>query len=163
MIILVTGLPGTGKTSLAKDLSLLIEASLLSSDQVRKELLDTPTYSDEEKELVYRVLFLLAKYIHRTGKNCVIDASFFKEKLRQKAISVLNSDANKFRIVECSCPDDVAIKRIKSRKSGYSDADESVFYKIKEEYEPISEKHVTIDTSQASPAELAKIALSKIE
>ncbi|NIP62400.1 MAG: AAA family ATPase [Nitrosopumilaceae archaeon] len=160
---MVTGLPGTGKTSLAKEISLLTDASFLSSDKVRKELFKKPTYDSKEKDLVYRALFLLAKYIHATGKNCVIDASFFKEKLRKRAASILNSEKSQLKIIECACPDNVAIKRIKSRKAGYSDADESVFYKIKNEYEPISEKHITIDTSQKSPADCAKQAIAQLE
>jgi predicted kinase len=48
LIILICGYPGVGKTTLANELAPLINAVVLSTDKIRKELIDTPNYSDEE-------------------------------------------------------------------------------------------------------------------
>ena len=59
MIIIVCGLPGVGKTSLAKELAPLIRAVILSTDKIRKELISKPTYRKQEKKLIYDVMLLL--------------------------------------------------------------------------------------------------------
>lgn len=49
MIIVICGLPGVGKTTLAKEIALLVNAVLLSTDKIRKELLSRPTYGRKKK------------------------------------------------------------------------------------------------------------------
>ncbi len=156
-------MPGVGKTSLAKELVKLLHAILLSSDKVRKELVDAPKYTIKEKERVYDVLFLLAKYLSSAGVDCVIDASFFKENLRRKALEKIGIPKKNVVMVECVCPEDVVISRISSRKKDYSDADVQVYKKIKKQYEPIKMNHITIDTLKNTPLESAKILMSKIQ
>lgn len=56
---------------------------VLSTDKIRKELIDKPTYSEQEKKLIYDVLILLAKYLHNTGINCILDATFNSQKTRE--------------------------------------------------------------------------------
>ncbi|HZL22542.1 MAG TPA: hypothetical protein VFC05_04410, partial [Nitrososphaeraceae archaeon] len=50
---------------------------------------------------------------------------------------------------ECICPEELVISRIKERKNDYSDANISIYKMIKKIYEPITEKHITVDTSQS--------------
>jgi predicted kinase len=74
LIVLVCGLPGVGKTSVSKELAKLTRWTILSTDKIRKELFPNPTYSTEEKRLIYDVLMLIAKYLHCSGTNCILDA-----------------------------------------------------------------------------------------
>ena len=80
---MVCGYPGVGKTTLANELESLINGVVLSTDKIRKELIDKPTYSEQEKKLIYDVLILLAKYLHNTGINCILDATFNSQKTRE--------------------------------------------------------------------------------
>jgi len=75
LIVIVCGLPGVGKTTLSKALAPLIDAIILSTDKIRKELIPNPTYSKKEREFVYEMLLLIAKYLHNAGKNCILDAT----------------------------------------------------------------------------------------
>ena len=52
--------------------------------------------------------------------------------------------------MECICPEDIIISRLRQRKYDYSDADFSVYRKMKRIYEPVNEEHITIDTSNLS-------------
>ena len=83
MIILVCGYPGVGKTTLANELGPLINAIILSTDKIRKELIDKPNYGEEEKNLIYNILLLIAKYLHRAGINYILDATFNTQKARE--------------------------------------------------------------------------------
>ena len=67
LIFLFCGLPGVGKTRLATELAPLINAVVLSTDKLRKELIPSPTYTKEEKQLIYDIMLLVARYLHNAG------------------------------------------------------------------------------------------------
>ena len=158
MIILICGYPGVGKTTLANELGPLINAVILSTDKIRKELIDKPNYREEEKKLIYNILLLIAKYLHNNGINCILDATFNNQKAIEDIKKGLNLTDDQFKIIECICPEELVISRIQKRKSGYSDADESIYRMIKENYEPLKEKHITVDTSQSLKKIVAEVA-----
>ena len=158
MIILICGYPGVGKTTLANELGHFINAVILSTDKIRKELIDKPNYSEEEKKLIYNILLLIAKYLHNAGINCILDATFNNQKAIEDIKKGLNLTDDQFKIVECVCPEELIISRIQNRKMGYSDADISIYRMIKENYEPIQEKHIIVDTSQSLKKIVAEVA-----
>ncbi len=150
MLVIICGLPGVGKTTIAKNLAPLIDASILSTDKIRKELISNPTYQKEERALIYDVMILLAKYLQQVGRNCILDATFNKEYSRNQVKNMLKVSEDQFFIVECTCPEKIILSRLKNIEKGYSDADASVYQKMKKIYEPVKCKHITVDTSQDS-------------
>jgi hypothetical protein len=160
LIVLVCGLPGVGKTTLSKEIAPLIDAIHLSTDKIRKQLIQKPTYHKQERELIYDVFILIAKYLHIAGKNCILDATFNKEKSRKDVQRKLALPSDQVFIVECVCPEDLVISRIESRKNDWSDADINIYHKMKEIYEPVRGKHITADTSK--PAKMIARVVSKI-
>jgi predicted kinase len=158
MIIIICGLPGVGKTTLAKELAPLVNAVLLSTDKIRKELFSRPTYGRGERKLIYDVMILIAKYLHKAGINCILDATFTRESSRleiKKKLGLANKD---FQIIECMCPEDIILSRLRERKYDYSDADIAVYRNMKRIYEPVNEEHMTIDTSSLSNKDIRSIA-----
>ena len=159
--MLFCGLSGVGKTRLANELAPLINAIVLSTDKIRKELISKPTYTKEEKELIYDVMLLVGRYLHNAaGINCILDGTFNTEESRKKAIRKLKSvPPNQICIVECTCPEDIVISRLKARKGDYSDADIDIYRKMKKVYEPVKERerHIVIDTSQDPKINAEKI------
>ena len=151
MIILFCGLPGVGKTRLANELAPLINAIVLSTDRIRKELIPKPTYTKEEKELIYDVMLLIGKYLHNEANmNCIFDATFNTEESRENAKRKLTGvSPDQIYIVECTCPEDIVISRLKARKGDYSDADVGIYKKMKQVYEPVkdNQRHIVVDTS----------------
>lgn len=147
MIVIICGLPGTGKTTIAKKLAPTINAIVLSSDKIRKELIPNPTYQKEERALIFDVMILLAKYLKLADRNFILDATFNKEYSRNQVKKDLQISNDLFFIVECTCPEKIILSRIENRKDDYSDADVSVYQNMKKIYEPVKAKHITIDTS----------------
>jgi len=151
LIVLFSGLPGVGKTLLANELAPLIKAIVLSTDKIRKDVISNPTYTEEEKELIYDVMLILAKYLHEAaGTNCILDATFNTKESRRKAREKLEGvSPEQIYIIECVCPEDIVLSRLKARKGGYSDAAIDVYRKMKQVYEPVEEKerHIVADTS----------------
>ncbi len=161
MMVIVCGLPGSGKTTFAKKLSPSINAIVLSTDKIRKELIASPTYGKGERRLIYDVMILLAKYLYDSGINCILDATFNREESRIEVKKKLGIPDKEFFVIECMCPENIIISRIKERKNDYSDANVEVYQKMKKIYEPVQEKHITIDTT-LDPEKNAKIVSTKI-
>jgi predicted kinase len=146
--VIICGLPGVGKTTIAKDLAPLINAVVLSTDKIRKEMIPNPNYKKQEKKLIYKVLLIVAKYLHKAGINCILDATFNTENSRRELTKKLDLSQEQICLVECMCPEDIVISRLKHRKNDYSDADISIYKKMKRIYEPIKEDHIIINTNQ---------------
>lgn len=162
MIVIICGLPGVGKSSLSAHLAPLIDAVVLSSDKVRKELIARPTYSKAEVKLIYNLISLIANYLHNAGLNCIIDATFNREKLRKEFKRNLELPDEQVRIVECISQENIIIQRLMARKKGYSDADFSVYKRMKKNFQPIREAHITVDTSQLPLDTIARETANRI-
>ena len=161
MIVIVCGLPGVGKTTFAKKLAPLINAIVLSTDKIRKELIHSPTYKKEERKLIYDVMILLAKYLHDSGKSCILDATFNRDDSRTEVKRKLRIQDKNFFVIECTCPENIIFSRLKNRKNDYSDAGMDVYQKMKKIYQPVKEKHITIDTT-LDPEKNSKLVSTKI-
>lgn len=150
MLVLVCGLPGTGKSTVAKELAKRINGKLLRTDIIRKEMIKKPKYTERGKQNVYELLFSRAEHLLSKKINCILDGTFYKKSLRKRASDVAKKTGAKFEIIECICPEKIIFERMKKRiKIGdASDADFRIYEKMKNEYEPIEEKHIVIDTSK---------------
>ncbi|MDO8663579.1 MAG: AAA family ATPase [Candidatus Wildermuthbacteria bacterium] len=162
MLILVCGLPGSGKTRVAREISEKMKISLFRTDEIRKKLFKKPKYTSYEKWLVYQVMFLLAEAFLENKMSVILDATFPWRSARMRAIKIAERYKTSFRIIEVKCPEEILLKRIARRfkKGGLSDADENIYFKIKKEFEPISDKHPVIDTSgdfEETKAQILKI------
>jgi predicted kinase len=158
LIVLICGLPGTGKSTLARALAPLINAVVLSTDKIRKELIPNPTYRWEERRLIYDVLTLLAKYLHTEGINCILDATFNTESSRRELRRKLDLSPEQFSLIECICFEEVVLSRLKNRKDDYSDANIIIYRKMKKIYQPVRREHITVDTSNPLNINTKKIA-----
>ena len=157
MIILICGLPGTGKTFLSNKLSSYVNATVLTTDKIRKELFGKPTYAAWERALIYDVLLLLAKYLHSSGIRCILDGTFNMEKSRSEVKEFLNLTNDQFHIIECICPEDIIITRLLLRQDDYSDANVSIYLKMKKIYEPVRQKHISINTAKPIDKNIERI------
>ena len=149
MLILVCGLPGVGKTTMAKRIADETKSFVLSTDTLRKKIIDDPEYTEREKELVYNLLFEMAEKFLMTGKNVILDGTFYRKKLRDRARKLAERTNNEFIIVEIVCDEKIVKKGMAKRKErgSESDADFEIYKKIKRQFEPIKEKHLVIDTT----------------
>jgi len=158
MIIIICGLPGVGKTTVAKELAPLLNAVILATDKIRKELFSKPMYGLRERRLIYDVMILMAKYLNMVGINCILDATFTRESSRREIKKKLGLASKDIHIIECICPEDIVLSRLRQRKYDYSDADSSVYKKMKRIYEPVKGVHMTVDTSMLSNTDIRSIA-----
>lgn len=152
MLVLVCGLPATGKSTVSRNIAQKLKASSLSTDIIRKQLFGKPTYTSEEKRLIYKVMLLVAEYLLRNDRNVVLDGTFYKRSLRHKVYAVAKKTGVRIAIVECRASGNNIKRRMgrrAKRKSDPSDATLDVYKKIKQEFQPIKRKHLVLDTGKS--------------
>ena len=147
MLIVVTGLPGTGKTTIAEALAKEVDAVVFSTDKIRKMIFEKPVYDEEDKRIVYNELFSQTGKYLAVGKSVILDGTFYTKVLRERAKEVGKSFCEKVFFVYCDTPEDLLKERINKRKDEFSDADYSVYLKIKKIFEEFEEDVIIIDTS----------------
>ncbi len=147
MLFIVCGLPGSGKTTLSMLVSKRYNAMHISSDAVRKELIAKPTYSEEEKEMVYGEVSKRARAALKEGKNVVIDSTCYKKAHRENMRGLAKDAGAKSYTILCTLPEEEVKRRLDRRRMGLSDADYAVYVKVKGIFERMDEEHVEVDCS----------------
>jgi len=149
MLVVVCGLPGVGKSTVAKFVAEEIDAERLRTDVVRKELVDDPEYTEHERRRVYEELYDRATAAIDEGGDVVLDGTFWDETLRERAAELAAANDTEFVLVEVTCSPDVVEQRIENREADPSDADIAVHTQFREDFDPIERDHVTVDNSGA--------------
>ncbi|MGE5301395.1 MAG: adenylyl-sulfate kinase [Acidobacteriota bacterium] len=86
LAIWITGLPGSGKSTIADALRKRHpEFIILRMDDIRKIVTPEPSYSDEERDIVYRCLVFVAQELTGLGHSVIIDATGNLRKWRELA------------------------------------------------------------------------------
>ncbi|MEM4271978.1 MAG: AAA family ATPase [Candidatus Bilamarchaeaceae archaeon] len=160
MLIIVCGLPGTGKSTLAQALAAKLGAEHISSDIIRRKMLEERTYSEQEKYRVYERMVQEAEALLREGKSVVADATFYRRRTREQMLEAARRAGKKALIVECVLDEETVEERMEMRKGarrGESEADFSVYLKVKALFEPIREGHLVVDTGLPLPEQVKMV------
>ena len=118
----ITGLPGSGKTVIAQHARKILEeegiaaAKVLELDEIRKFITPIPTYSEEEREIVYAALVYMAKLLVESGKPVIIDATGNRRRYRERA----RASIPKFAEVYVKCPLDLCMERERGRSAEHA-------------------------------------------
>ncbi len=135
MLILITGLPGTGKSYFARQLSDRLRGEYISSDQTRKKMDAMGKYLEEDKEKVYGHMEELAQSLIMEEKTVILDATFYKQKLRNRFITLALDHNIPFYVVWITAEEEIIRERLASRRTD-SEADYQVYVEVSKEYEP---------------------------
>jgi predicted kinase len=145
MIIIVFGLPGSGKSYFASRLAKMINGEYINSDTVRKKMFDKRTYSIKERSLVYDEMLRQVREEAKTHKYIILDATFYKDDLRKK-FSKEAKNIDEVIFIEVRAEENVVRKRLeKARKE--SEANFGVYKKIENEWEPLIDEHLILQST----------------
>jgi len=142
-LILITGLPGTGKSTLACSLARHLLVPLICKDTIKEPLLDLLGAADRSEsrrlsDASFAVMFALARDCLRAGTDVILEGNF-RPGEHEAALSASIRDANpsdrntphaiRLTQIVCRTPEPVRIARLKaratdpSRHAGHRDAD----------------------------------------
>ena len=165
--IWITGLPGSGKSALARAVAEKLRTDgesvrVLELDEIRKTVTPHPTYSDAERDMVYRALAGMATLLTEAGIPVIIDATAPRRRWRELARGVIP----RFAEVQLLCPLEVCRERERTRPRGhapqgiYAHAGQpgSTVPGVDVPYEPALAPELTIDTSK-EPLEAATVRM----
>ncbi len=146
----MSGLPGTGKTSVAKELAGHLGAVKITTDELRRKIDKHPDYSKKHKRRVYAALMQEGEKRLEQDKIIILDGTFFKQDMRRRAEELARIRDELFFLIEVTCPENVVKKRIENRCQAGTDASEADYkvYKImQKQFEDIAEPDFIIDTA----------------
>jgi aminoglycoside phosphotransferase family enzyme/predicted kinase len=157
-LVIVGGLPGTGKTTLAQALADATGWSILRSDEVRRDLgrnvgptaYGTGAYSDESVEATYRELLARSRTALSLGEPVILDASWRHEAWRRLARGVAEETASDLVEIRCEAPPEMAAARAGGRRQrgdDLSDATAATTAAMAADFDPWPAA-TTVDTSR---------------
>jgi aminoglycoside phosphotransferase family enzyme/predicted kinase len=136
-LVLVGGAPGTGKSTVASAIGDALDATVLSSDELRKDLagversdhsgapLDSGLYSREMTELTYRELVRRARRLLQLGETVVLDAGFAAAEHRQWAREAAEATFSTLSEIRCALDPELAAQRVRRRIAEQVEGDAS--------------------------------------
>lgn len=146
-IVVVCGLPGAGKTTVAEHTAELLDGQLFRTDVVRKDLFPEPEYTDAEMRRVYEELFERAAAVVEGGDVAVLDGTFQHADLRDEVARVGEALGVPVSFVKVDCDADVVRDRIRSRSDDASDADFQIHQQYRESFDDVDREHAVVDNS----------------
>jgi aminoglycoside phosphotransferase family enzyme/predicted kinase len=177
-LILIGGLPGTGKSTLALGLAEKAGLEVIRSDAVRKELAGLQPhasaaddwhagiYTHEWTERTYDACLLRAKTALFDGKRVIVDASFASESLRTRFIEAGRALSVPVIWFVCQASPEQVRERLAQRRGDVSDASFAIYERARGSWEPprpgSAAALVEIDTEHGAATALSR-ALSALQ
>jgi adenylylsulfate kinase len=161
MIVLMAGLPGTGKTTLARELARHTQGAILSKDEIRAALF-APTglaqndieYSVKQDDFVMEVMLEAARYIQQEtpARKIFLDGRTFSSRYQiERVLQFARELAQPWTIIECTCSDESARRRLDLEPESKHPAHNrsfALYLEVKARSEPITYPKTTISTDQ---------------
>ena len=161
-LYIFSGLPGTGKTTLAKSLASHVEAVFLRIDTIEQGLRDLCDFNVEGEG--YRLSYRIAADNLRLGNSVVADSCNPIKLTRDEWQEVALSNNSSYTNIEIICSDtEEHKKRIKERKCDIPGIGLPSWKEVEErEYDSWGEGRILIDTANKNSYESFNELLSKL-
>ncbi len=171
-LVLIGGLPGTGKTTVAEGLAERLGAVVVSSDPIRKELAGLRStdsakanyraglYTEERTAETYAEMLVRAATLLGRGESVVLDASWSDAVRREDAAALARGTHATLSAIECRAPLELTEARIRSRHGSASDATPLVAAVMSLDADPWPEA-TALDTTD-TPVAVVEAALDAV-
>ena len=124
-LVILCGLPGTGKSHFARELARRAPFVWLNSDRTRKLLVDTPSYSRREHRRVFSAMHVLTRGYLRDGYSVAFDATNLNENVRRPLYSSADAVGVEPLLIRFTAPADLVRQRLTDRAEGVGEASQS--------------------------------------
>lgn len=173
-VLVVGGLMGTGKSTVAQAVAEAMGSEYLQTDAVRRELFGDGQsqqdygqghYAPHARQAVYQEMHRQAEFLLRRGLSVVLDGTYLKNDQRRSAVQLANSSGAAPLVVLCRCDDAIVMKRLALRSragQSLSDGRPELYLHQKKDLEALPQDlpAAEIDTSAAINEVLPQILQS---
>ncbi|HTT24419.1 MAG TPA: AAA family ATPase [Candidatus Sulfotelmatobacter sp.] len=153
----MAGLPGTGKSTLARELAMRTSGRVLGKDEFRHALF-TPEeieYSTRQDDFCQGLMLQAAGYLSARdpAKLIFLDGRPFSRRYQiENVLSAADSLYQSWRILECVCSDETVRQRLEADanrdKHPAGNRDYSLYLQVRSRFEEILAPKTLIDTDQ---------------
>jgi predicted kinase len=157
MIVLMAGLPGTGKTALARELAARTSGRVLSKDEIRHALFsaDEIEYSSRQDDFCLQIMLETAQYLLLQDPNRTIFLDGRPFSRRYQIDNVVNAAGplhQSWRILECVCSEENARRRLQEQSAAGThpavNRSFQLYLEVKSRFEAITLPKTVVDTNQ---------------
>ncbi|MBZ6497183.1 AAA family ATPase [Natrinema longum] len=162
-VILFTGLPAGGKSTIANSVGRVFTQPVISSEDIRSNLFEIgPQSSDRdfsprELKIVYRAIGLCVRLQLSSGVGVsIVDGVFRDSDQRQMIFDIADDFDSEVYVFHIVCEEETALERLerRSQQSTTAPAGPDTYHKLKEEFiHPSHENLVEINTTEQSISE----------
>lgn len=157
MIVIIAGLPGTGKSTLARALAQRLPAAVLDKDSIRASLFQPAyvEYSQAQDDFCQEIMLQTAAYLlsqHADLKVLLDGRTFSRRYQRDRVISFCSQIGTNCSTLECVCSETTARRRIAEAVAANShlaaNRTPELYREIRKLWEPIDQPKLVIDTDE---------------
>lgn len=161
-VVVLSGLPGAGKSHLARELIKRYRFAHLESDRVRQALFERPSYTQAENLRLFNAYHEVLDRLLARGIPVLCDATNLREAYRLPLYQIAEKRGACLVVVQVEAPLDVVRRRLENRVETEAPGDASeagveVYERLRVDAEPVEREHIVVDTSKDISAAVERI------
>ena len=153
MLVIMAGLPGTGKSTLARELARCLSGAVLDKDIIRAALFEPGLveYSAGQDDFCQEIMLQTAAYLF--GRNASLHIfldgrTLSRRYQRERAIAFCLGRQIPWSMLECVCAEATALLRLEQAAGSHPAANRTpeLYREVRRMWEPIDCARLVIDT-----------------
>lgn len=146
-LILLSGLPGTGKTTFARALASRLAFVHVESDAIRRRIAEQPTYTPDESARVFGIVEARARAALSHGEHALVDATNLTHRDRKRFLRLAATFDARLIAIRLTAPETVLRERLSRPREGFSQAGIAVYERMKARPQPLRIPSLVVDSS----------------